>query len=316
MAKLYREGIRRDLRQRLVSHIEGTRENPGPSPRDIAADIERHVEVYGRAVSASTIYRFVNPKNPVMVSDKCLEVLETYLERASRGEAMAPARETGRLFAELQAFFEMRLPPDTVIELQRAVAGMYAFYAYSESGRERVCQGAIEFSVAQNGDFEVREVQRGVPSVARIAHNEVFTGHFIFGHNSLIAMLRDDQEKQPKFYILSIPPYRNNDKQNVVMDGALLKIGVQQTVFIGNVLLVRRETALEECTVMERSEVEPSDILDYLDSDRWAARQIEERNSSRLLRRRRLARVLGNLNVKRGVEPLSLNGARATDTSN
>lgn len=298
----YTGNRRTELRARVIRHTKKV------SARKIAEFVNDHPELFDAVrISASSIYRFCDRKEGT-VSDRCLTVLDRYLEMPSQGES-TPARQAKGLFAEVQAFFDIGLQAESVDKLRRAVAGMYKFYAYSERGREHVCRGAIEFMVAANGDLEVKEVQRAVPFGAAIAHNEVFTGHFTFGRNSLIAILRDDQEKHPKFYILSIPPYRNDDKQNMTMDGALLKIGAHQAVFIGNVHLVRSQTALKECTVMPRSKVD-QEIIDYLDSDLWTARETGSGNSTRSLRRRRSAPVSGNnLQMGVGMEGPSLSGA-------
>jgi hypothetical protein len=227
----------------------------------------------GVTISASSVYRFLDTKDKGRVSDTCLAVLERYLEiEAAAAKPVKRPKRTAGLFAELQKFWDMR--PETAEELRFAVLGTYAFYAYSEWNSENVCRGAIEFTASKNGDFEAKEKQQSIPFGASIPHYEFFDGHFILGHNLLIAMLRDSQDKHPKFYILLIHPYRNDDKQNMAMDGVLLKIGAKSAVFSGNVHMVRCATAFEECTTVHKSKIDDPHIITCLDSDMWTARGV------------------------------------------
>jgi hypothetical protein len=267
---------RRRIRANLNRHMKVDR----VSARQIAAFIKERPDKFdGVTVSPDSVKRFLDVKAG-KVADVRVAALERYLEIEHEAASTAPpprynrsghagTREPQSLFPAARDFYNMR--PEKAAQYRDAVIGLYAFYAYSEKGRARVCRGAIEFSVDPAGEFTVTETQRSVPFGGDITYNEVFTGHFLFRKNSLFALLRDDEEKHPKFYVLSIEPYKNDSKdKKMVMIGALVKIGAQKDVFIGNVYMVRRDTALDECTMMDRSDV-PTPIIDYLDSGMWAA---------------------------------------------
>lgn len=68
----------------------------------------------------------------------------------------------------------------------------------------------------------------------------------------------------------------------MAMDGVLLKIGAKSAVFSGNVHMVRCATALEECTTVHKSKIDPH-IITCLDSDMWTARDVGLRNSTEQL---------------------------------
>jgi hypothetical protein len=47
----------------------------------------------------------------------------------------------------------------------------------------------------------------------------------------MIVILREKSQSLPKFCILSLEPFENDDGQYMAMSGVLLKIGAQQDVF-------------------------------------------------------------------------------------
>ena len=61
-----------------------------------------------------------------------------------------------------------------------SIVGTYAFFAYSEQGQSRVCRGAIEFSVDESGNFNIREEQRSIPPAGSKVYIEHHDGHFLF----------------------------------------------------------------------------------------------------------------------------------------
>ena len=90
--------------------------------------------------------------------------------------------------------------------------GTYRFYAYSESdrGQAAVCLGAIRF----DEDFSVDELQTGFREESGNTIREEFHGHYIYRGDSLIVMLRNKEgRREPKFYILAIPPLRHRGPQ-------------------------------------------------------------------------------------------------------
>jgi hypothetical protein len=265
MATTYLGDRRTKLRDRLASFMKKHK----VSGHEISDFIKADPKVFGGVtVGTATVYRFLNAKDPRTVADIRLAVLEKYLEIMAEVAARPRKRKQAEsLFLAARDFFHMR--PEKADQYRDAVNGMYAFYAYSEKGQEQVCLGAIEFKV-ERGEFTVREEQRSIPEGGDEPHTEIFTGHYLFRGRSLIALLRDAQDKRPKFYILSIEPYPGNSKRNVVMAGALLKIGAQKDLFIGNVYMVRRATALKECRMLPRTDVSRT-IRSYLDIGMWAA---------------------------------------------
>jgi hypothetical protein len=236
------------------------------SARQIAAFIKERPELFdGVTVSADTVKRFLDPDpESGKVADVRVVALELYLKSEAAAKSV-PARRNrpSSLFPVVQDFFNMR--PEKASQYRDGVTGLYTFYAYSEKGRDRVCRGAIEFSVDPVGQFTVKEIQKSVPPGGDTAYNEVFTGYFLFRETSLIAILRDDQYKHPKFYILSIEPYTSDAGKHMVMYGSLLKIGADRCVFSGNTYMIRKDTAFDECTMLDRPDVPPT-IIQFLDS--------------------------------------------------
>ena len=265
---------RKKIRTNLDRHMKKSR----ISARQIEKFIRERPDKFDEVkVSADTIDRFRDP-DPLSskAGDDRVLALEKYLEVIKAKSGSRLPRPTYKvnpdsLFFAAQHFFNMRSAKAE--QYREAVTGIYSFYAYSEkSGKTQVCRGAIEFKAANpTGSFSVRELQRSIPDGADNPYNEFFSGFFIFREKSLIAMLRDNEEKIPKFYIMSIEPYKDNVKKIVVMRGVLLKTGAQNDVFTGYIYMVRRAAAFDECEMLEPSDV-PRGIIAYLDSGEWEAK--------------------------------------------
>ena len=255
---------RKRIRAALARHMKTDR----VSARQIAAFIKERPERFdGVTVSADSVKRFLDsdPQSG-RVADVRVVALELYLQIKSDAAAKSvPARrnQPSGLFPVVQDFFNMR--PEKASQYRDGVTGLYTFYAYSEKGHDRVCRGAIEFGIDPTGHFIVKEIQKSVPPGGDTAYNEVFTGYFLFRETSLIAILRDDQYKHPKFYILSIEPYTSDAGKHMVMHGSLLKIGADKCVFSGNIYMIRKDTAFGECTMLDRPDVPPT-IIRFLDN--------------------------------------------------
>jgi len=260
MAEIVTRVERDRIRSELVAHREVYELTPGK----IAGFINANSQRLKGTISADSIERFLDLSDgAVTVGDARVALLGRYLQFAK--ETWPPPEPSpaavNAMFPALRAFFEMR--PVKAGLFRDKITGVWAFYAYSEKGRSRVCRGAIAFTAAANGDLCAQELQQAVPVGSTDTFREEHSGHFLFRKNSMIVFLREKRQSLPKFYILSIEPYENDAGQYVVMTGTLLKIGAQQDVFSGRVRMVRDNTAFTNCNVVPASDVK--DILDHLD---------------------------------------------------
>ncbi len=215
-----------------------------------------------------TIKRFL--KNPQSTSDGNVALFESFVRRQEslhearqRQEVVAPTADELRLFPALQAFFQMT--PQKVEQYCAKIVGTWAFFAFSEKGRDHVVQGAIRFEIGPDGDFNADELQEQIiPAAANpVTLREVHAGHFLFRKDSMIVLLKERVHAIPKLYILTIEPFYDNKGNHVLMEGALLKVGSKGDVFSTKIRLVRDESAFEHCSVRPTSAVPPS-IIDHI----------------------------------------------------
>ena len=251
----------------IVNPETGKREGLKVSGQKVSRFINERPSVFkGFKTNPVTIERFLD-MSAGTVRAQTVSALGLYL---SEIEKIQPASRdiASTMFEATKAFFGMSDMKANQYLL--SVVGTYAFYAYSEQGKSRVCRGAIEFSADESGNFNAREVQRSIPPGGSKVYIEHHDGHFLFRRNSMIVLLRASNLGRPKFYILSIAPYETEDGEKQVLTGALLKTGASQDVFGGAIYMVRKDTAFEECDMVASAEV-PEEILEILDSQRWTA---------------------------------------------
>jgi hypothetical protein len=163
---------RRKIRAELDKYMKSQR--PRLSPVKVAkfiTDNQDKFEIFKLKVTTihtESVRRFLNPKHgSITVGEDRVLLLEKYLEVVKSGAGAASKPRMSRniqndgLFFAVQDFFNMT--PRKAAQYRDAVVGEYAFYAYSERGKDRVCLGAIEFSVNSTGAFTVKELQRSTP---------------------------------------------------------------------------------------------------------------------------------------------------------
>ena len=276
-----REIINSKRRTTIRENLSAYLKTSGVARVRIALFINERPEIFGISVHSDTIRRFLDPKEGKVGNDR-VAALELYLKIQNfpdeavppltpgpPPELLAAAGEFARFFPVARAFFGMN--PGKVDQYRDSIIGTYAFYAYSERNRTRVCRGAIAFRIDAAGDFCVEELQKSVVPVTKRVIVEKYSGHFLFRKNVTVVILTEKKRAIPKFYILSIENYHSEDEKIIRMTGVQLKIGEFKNVFTGNIYLTRNENAFNECDVVPPSEV-PPDIMAYLDDNMWESR--------------------------------------------
>jgi hypothetical protein len=255
--------VERDrIRSALAAHMKLY----GLDEAKVARIIAKNSAGLGGKISADSINRFLDTsQGSVTVGVKRVALLDRYLQLPKDTWESQPTVENRPppVFPALQSLFRMR--PAKADQFRDKVTGVWAFYAYSEWGRSRVCRGGIEFTVVADGELRAKEVQKSVPFGSTLPYYEWHSGHFLFRKNTLIAILREKIQSLPKFYILSLEPFENDHGQYMVMTGTFLKIGAKQDVFAGKVHMIRDHTALalDKADMIPASEV--AAVLPYLD---------------------------------------------------
>jgi hypothetical protein len=240
----------------------------------IAAYIKERPKVFQVPVSAASIRRFLDTTSgAVTVAAERVASIGKYLQvvREDDPGTKEEGPQTGQMLTAATAFFRMR--PEKADQLRDTILGVYAFYAYSEGGKARVCKGAIRFFVDKHGHLSVMERQESVPAGGKRRFAEIFSGHFLFRKDSVIVIQRHKGETIPKFYILAILNYKDETDRVLVMSGGLLKIGDRADVFFGNIYMVRDDHAFDSCTMLNATNV-PPDILAYLDLGEWTSADV------------------------------------------
>jgi hypothetical protein len=255
-----RTRIRDDLRRFL--------HDTGLSRRGFASILNGSPELQIKT-NESAISRFLRPQaTSSKVGDRVVLAIEAYLNKHvrpewERGEAADPDPPSASLVEVARAFFGMGR--HKVRQYHGSVPGIYRFYSYSESekGSSAVCLGAIRL----DSSFGAEELQTSITDSGRTIREE-FQGYYIYRGDSLIAMLRNKNGSQPKFYILAISSYDTEDGQRESLSGLLIKTGVERPVFGAAIHMVRDDNAFEGTDVVSRASVD-ADILRKLDSRQW-----------------------------------------------
>jgi hypothetical protein len=251
-------------RQRIRNDLKTHMEHYEIDAKTVASIIRENRERLKGKLSADTIGRFLDARQgSVTVGPKYVALIRRYLalpkETWESPPRAADNRPSPPVFLTLKSFFAMR--PEKA-KLSDKVIGVWAFYAYSEKGRSAVCRGAIQFSVA-DGELRAKEIQAAVPFGSTMRYYEEYVGHFLFRKNTMIVILREKIQSLPKFYILSLEPFENEQRQYMVMTGALLKIGAQQDVFSDKIHMIRDDAAFDKCDMISPSDVK--EILPHLE---------------------------------------------------
>lgn len=233
----------------------------------IARAIEKDSET---VVHPDTIKRFL--KQPLTARDGTVALFESFVrKRESHEEALlrqnsAPAEaDELRLFPALQSFFQMG--SGKVAQFLDKIVGTWGFFAYSESGKDYVCRGALRLETLENGDFWAEELQESIVGEGEDASTiqEHYSGHFFFRKDSMVVLLKERVHAVPKVYIFSIEPYFDKARNYAILDGSLLKIRSKGgDTFFTNVHMIRSAKAFENCDVLPRSKVPPS-VFRHLD---------------------------------------------------
>jgi hypothetical protein len=129
----------------------------------------------------------------------------------------------------------------------------------SEHLRSRINKGAIYFGIDdQTQALTVREKQ-----MSAISHEE-WHGYFVLRRQMIYAITTPTSliRSGPKFYILTAFE-RDNNETVVMMNGMLMKAGVHNAIFQGNIVLVRDIDAFDKCDIVNRGAVD-SVILEQL----------------------------------------------------
>jgi hypothetical protein len=255
-----RTRIRSDLRKFLRDESISIR----AFVRMLSSDPDPQISV---TTNDSMIRRFLN-LDASKASDTVVLAIEAYLNKHVRpewekGEADDPDPPSASLVEVARVFFGMGR--HKVRQYHSSVPGIYRFYSYSESekGSSAVCLGAIRL----DENFGAEELQTSITDSGRTIR-EGFQGYYIYRGDSLIAMLRNKNGSQPKFYILAIPNYDTEDGQRESLSGLLIKTGAERPVFGAAIHMVRDDNAFEGTDVVSRASVD-ADILLKLDSRQW-----------------------------------------------
>lgn len=235
--------------------------------KKMAQEIKQHFET---DVHPATIKRF--DKNPQSTTDDNVALFESYVRRQEshheaklRQEAGEPVGDELRLFPALQAFFQMGSAK--VAQFLNKIVGTWGFFAYSESGRDYVCRGALRLKTLDNGDFWAEELQESIVGEGDEASTiqEHYSGHFFFRKDSMIVFLKERVQAVPKVYIFAIEPYFDKAGNYGILDGSLLKVRAKGgDTFLTNVHMIRSARAFDNCDVLPRSKV-PDSVLRHLD---------------------------------------------------
>lgn len=252
---------RRQIRDKLQVYVERT--NRWAIVREIESE-------FGVKVHPITVKRFL--KNPQSTSDGNVALFESFVrKRESHEEALlrqnaGPAQEGElRLFPALQSFFQMG--SEKVAQFLDKIVGTWGFFAYSESGRDYVCRGALRLKTLPNGDFWAEELQESIVGEGEDASTiqEHYSGHFFFRKDSMIVLLKERVQAVPKAYIFAIEHYFDKAGNYGILDGSVLKIRAKGgDTFLTNVHMIRSARAFDTCDVLPRSKV-PDSVLRHLD---------------------------------------------------
>lgn len=251
------------------------------------AEIKAKLEVYAKRLGRKTILRAIEkdsgillhydtlkrfPKNPDTTTDVNVALFESYVrkqeslqEALRRQEAGGPTPDELRLFPALQAFFQMS--SSKVTQFLDKIVGTWGFFAYSESGRDYVCRGALRLKTLENGDFWAEELQESIVGEGEDASTiqEHYSGHFFFRKDSMIVLLKERVQAVPKVYIFAIEHYFDKAENYAILDGSLLKIRAKGgDTFVTNVHMIRSARAFDNCDVLPRAKV-PDSVLKHLD---------------------------------------------------
>jgi hypothetical protein len=264
---------RTGIRNAMKTHMKVDRVSAG----EISRHINAHQSTYGGEVSRFAVSRFIDVKQGKVGDDK-VSILEHYLrdvaptilhEAVEALEEAAAHRTTARLrhrlFPAASAFFHVH--PQEVVQNINLFLGEYTFYAYSEKDEGKVCRGAIQFYVDKTTkEFSARELQESISAGTR----EEYTGLFFFREKEVLVMLRDKVRATPKFYLLSILSWPDMSGRYTLLEGAILKIGEQKSVFSHNICMVRDAAAFTRCGMLKVTEV-GENIVEFLNSRKWGA---------------------------------------------
>jgi hypothetical protein len=267
------------IRENLRTYIEVN----GISMAKISRCISEHKTLYGKEVSVDSIRRFLDSrKESPRVSDEIVAIILRYLEEHSDTGMPLPVtpapmivecppgsgnEQPLRFFPVTMSYFDV--DPQMLDRYSRAICGEYTFYACSEKDRSLVCQGAIRFS-QHEGECLVEEVQESIPDGGVESFREEYTGHFFFREESMVVILREKELAIPKFYIMSVLRWKGaTTGLYQQMEGAMLKVGEQKSLFAHNIYMVRNQRAFEECRMLELTELKEKKIAEFLGSRKW-----------------------------------------------